>query len=379
MRIQTQIAFRQFVTEFEEQPGYKRPRAFGIGFVTVDSNGAYLDALYPMPNHRENYGTAAVFAKVLNYTGDHQAMGVLNLDIVREMLEYFEWTEGDGKHHGNVDALRRAAKLLRNTAFRNSINTRMRVVACAIPEEESDKGPSSVPDAYLRLHLLSHRKVRPHGINLDNLFAVLPNNVWTNEGPISEADLHERRMDALTMGRPFLVHARDKIPQMLDYVVPSGVRIADASRVRLGAYLGEGVTVMHEGFCNYNAGAEGPNMIEGRISQGVWVGSGTDIGGGASIMGTLSGGGKEVITIGRNCLIGANGGTGISLGDNCRIEAGLYITAGMRVLRPDGAVRKASSLSGDSGMTFIRDSETGQVLMRPTSAPVELNTSVHKN
>jgi 2,3,4,5-tetrahydropyridine-2-carboxylate N-succinyltransferase len=274
VRIQTQIAFRQFVTEFEEQPGYKRPRAFGIGFVTVDSNGAYLDALYPMPNHRENYGTAAVFAKVLNYTGDHQAMGVLNLDIVREMLEYFEWTEGDGKHHGNVDALRRAAKLLRNTAFRNSINTRMRVVACAIPEEESDKGPSSVPDAYLRLHLLSHRKVRPHGINLDNLFAVLPNNVWTNEGPISEADLHERRMDALTMGRPFLVHARDKIPQMLDYVVPSGVRIADASRVRLGAYLGEGVTVMHEGFCNYNAGAEGPNMIEGRISQGVWVGSG---------------------------------------------------------------------------------------------------------
>jgi 2,3,4,5-tetrahydropyridine-2-carboxylate N-succinyltransferase len=220
-----------------------------------------------------------------------------------------------------------------------------------------DAPPDDVPDAYLRLHLLSHRLVRPHEINLEGIFGVLSNVAWTSRGAMDV----ERVAAARAEGRRVHVHSVDKFPRMTDYVVPSGVRIADADRVRLGAHLAEGTTVMHEGFVNYNAGTLGASMVEGRISAGVVVGDGSDIGGGASTMGTLSGGGKEIISIGERCLLGANSGLGIALGDDCVLEAGLYLTAGARVTLPDGEVVKARELSGASGLLFRRNSQTGTI------------------
>jgi 2,3,4,5-tetrahydropyridine-2,6-dicarboxylate N-succinyltransferase len=202
--------------------------------------------------------------------------------------------------------------------------------------EDLRNPPADVADAYLRLHLLSHRLVRPHGLNLDGIFAVLPNVAWTSLGPVEIDQVPAARERARAKGVNLMVLGVDKFPRMVDYVIPSGVRIADADRVRLGAHLADGTTVMHEGFCNYNAGTLGASMVEGRISAGVIVGDGSDIGGGASIMGTLSGGGSQVISIGERCLLGANAGIGISLGDDCVVEAGLYVTAGTRVTLPDG-------------------------------------------
>jgi 2,3,4,5-tetrahydropyridine-2,6-dicarboxylate N-succinyltransferase len=228
--------------------------------------------------------------------------------------------------------------------------------------EDLDRPPEDTEDAYLRLHLLSHRLVRPNEINLEGIFGVLPNVAWTNLGPVEPEQVAMVRMRCRGTGRPFEVLGVDKFPRMTDYVVPSGVRIADATRVRLGAHLAPGTTVMHEGFCNFNAGTLGTSMVEGRISQGVIVGDGSDVGGGASIMGTLSGGGSEVISVGERCLLGANAGIGISLGDDCVVEAGLYITAGTRVTLPDGEVVKAGELSGASNLLFRRDSITGTVV-----------------
>jgi 2,3,4,5-tetrahydropyridine-2,6-dicarboxylate N-succinyltransferase len=224
-----------------------------------------------------------------------------------------------------------------------------------------DQPPADSADAYLRLHLLSHRLVRPNSMNLDGIFKVLPNVGWTSLGPAAVSEIGAVRQRALARGIHLEVRSVDKFPPMLDYVVPGGVRVADAARVRLGAYLAEGTTVMHEGFVNFNAGTLGPAMVEGRISQGVVVGAETDIGGGASIMGTLSGGGTQVISVGQRCLLGANSGLGISLGDDCVIEAGLYLTAGTIVTLPDGQQAKARDLSGQSGLLFRRNSITGSV------------------
>jgi len=230
-----------------------------------------------------------------------------------------------------------------------------------------DLPPADSADAYLRLHLLSHRLVRPNSMNLDGIFGVLPNVGWTSLGPVAVSEIGAARQRALARGIHLDVRSVDKFPPMLDYVVPSGVRVADAARVRLGAHLAEGTTVMHEGFVNFNAGTLGPSMVEGRISQGVVVGAGTDIGGGASIMGTLSGGGTQVISVGQRCLLGANSGLGISLGDDCIIEAGLYLTAGTIVSLPGGRQAKARDLSGQPGLLFRRNSVTGSVeaLTRP--------------
>ncbi len=224
--------------------------------------------------------------------------------------------------------------------------------------------PADTADVYLRLHLLSSRLVRPRSINLDGIFALLPNNAWTSLGPVPPERLEDVRLAAAIAGHRLAVHGVDKFPRMTDYVLPTGVRIAHADRVRLGAHLAAGTTVMHEGFCNFNAGTLGVSMVEGRISQGVLVGDGTDIGGGASIMGTLSGGGKEQISIGAGCLLGANSGVGISLGDDCVVEAGLYLTAGTKLtLLADGgaSVLKAAELSGTNGLLFRRHSLSGSV------------------
>ncbi|MCE1173276.1 MAG: 2,3,4,5-tetrahydropyridine-2,6-dicarboxylate N-succinyltransferase [Propionibacteriales bacterium] len=248
-------------------------------------------------------------------------------------------------------------------------------------EIDLDAAPASVSDAYLRLHLLSARLCAPRTINLTGIFAVLPNVVWTSAGPCAVDGFEDVRLRLRSTRGQITVLGVDKFPRMVDYVLPSGVRIADADRVRLGAHLAEGTTVMHEGFVNFNAGTLGTSMVEGRISAGVIVGDGSDIGGGASIMGTLSGGGSEQITIGRRCLLGAESGVGISLGDDCVVEAGLYVTAGTKVTLGDGSVVKAATLSGRPNLLFLRDSITGAVIakQRGAASGVELNADLHAN
>ncbi len=242
-----------------------------------------------------------------------------------------------------------------------------------------DEAPVDASDAYLRLHLLSHRLVAPHGVDLTGLFGLLTNVVWTTQGPCAVDSFELTRMRMRGRG-PVQVLSVDKFPRMVDYVLPTGVRIADADRVRLGAHLAPGTTVMHEGFVNFNAGTLGTSMVEGRISAGVVVDDGSDIGGGASVMGTLSGGGSEVIRIGKRCLVGANAGTGISLGDDCVVEAGCYITGGTKVTLGDGRVVKGSALSGSSGLLFLRDSVSGRVRAQARAGKtVELNPALHAN
>jgi 2,3,4,5-tetrahydropyridine-2,6-dicarboxylate N-succinyltransferase len=243
-----------------------------------------------------------------------------------------------------------------------------------------DEAPSSAADVYLRLHLLSHRFATPRTVNLDGAFGLLSNVAWTNLGPVAVDALDDVRMRVRLAGQVLTVHGLDKFPRMTDYVVPTGVRIADADRVRLGAHLADGTTVMHEGFVNFNAGTLGTSMVEGRISAGVVVGEGSDVGGGASILGTLSGGGTEQITIGQRCLLGANSGVGISLGDDCVVEAGLYVTGGTLVKLPDGTVVKGRELSGISNMMFIRHGQTGAIEARQRSGSWgSLNEALHTN
>ncbi len=247
-------------------------------------------------------------------------------------------------------------------------------------EIDLDAAPASTPDAYLRLHLLSHRLVAPRTLNLDGIFAQLPNVVWTSAGPCAVVGFEAVRARLRADRGHVTVFGVDKFPRMVDYVLPTGVRVADADRVRLGAHLAAGTTVMHEGFVNYNAGTLGTSMVEGRISAGVVVGQDSDVGGGASIMGTLSGGGREVISIGRRCLLGANAGVGISLGDDCVVEAGLYVTASTKVTLPGGQVVKARTLSGESGLLFLRNSVTGTIeVRRREGVGVELNEALHAN
>ena len=241
--------------------------------------------------------------------------------------------------------------------------------------------PSDAYDVYLRLHLLSHRLVKPHGQNLDGIFGLLTNVVWTSIGPCAVEGFEHTRARARAAGHHVQVTSIDKFPRMTDYVIPSGVRIGDADRVRLGAHLADGTTVMHEGFVNFNAGTLGHAMVEGRISGGVVVGNGSDVGGGASIMGTLSGGGKEVISVGENTLLGANSGIGISLGNDCVVAAGCYVTAGTKVTLPDGSTVKASELSGQDGIQFWTNSQTGAIEARPRGerGGIELNSALHAN
>jgi len=298
--------------------------ASAIGLATVAHDGAVLDTWFPQPRlstHREASGTVQPSA-----------------DEARHAF-------GEGAAAFPQEDAKRRVRI---------IMVRTGIASIAEP-------PGDVHDVYLRLHLLSHRLVRPHQANLSGLFAILPNVAWTSLGPCLPEEVADARLRLRAEGSELRVRSVDKIPRMTDYVVPSGVRIADADRVRLGAYLSPGTTVMHEGFCNFNAGTLGASMVEGRISAGVMVGEGTDIGGSASIMGTLSGGGTEVISVGQRCLLGANSGIGISLGDDCVVEAGCYVTAGTRVRLPDGQVVKAASLSGKNGLLYRRNSQTGAV------------------
>ena len=321
-------------------PTGSRRTAGGLGLATVASDGAVLDTWFPAPW----------------LGGDGGAGGQQQGDTGTEL-------------HDTLTALAEAG-------VDNARKVTQRVVELSV---DLDAAPASTEDAYLRLHLLSHRLVRPNTINLDGVFGLLTNVVWTSAGPAA-VDGFETVRAALRARGSVAVYGVDKFPRMVDYVVPTGVRIADADRVRLGAHLAEGTTVMHEGFVNFNAGTLGHSMVEGRISAGVVVGNGSDVGGGASIMGTLSGGGKERITIGERCLLGAESGVGISLGDDCVIEAGLYLTAGTKITLQDGSLVKAQELSGEPGILFRRNSTTGTVEARPrTGEGIALNPALHAN
>lgn len=377
--IKTPEDFGKYVKEVESRDGYRRPLAFGIGIAHTSEDGNILDTFFPFPNYNQNHGSAAVFADVLGHLAGTKTYQLDN-NHKQAIYQRFSPFLSDGKQHGNIDAVTNLFTVLDYFLKNNGGKT---IVISFIDQPESDPGPQSVSDAYLRLHLLSHRLVKPNEINLDGIFGKLPNNIWTNEGPISPEDFPQRQIGAMGRQQPLHINGVDKFPRMVDYVIPSGVRIADASRVRLGAYVGEGTTVMHEGFINFNAGTitggeEPKAMVEGRISAGVVVGNQTDIGGGASIMGTLSGGGEEKITIGRGCLLGANGGTGISLGDLCAIEAGLYVKASTKLMY-NGSEVKASELSGKDGLTFRCNSLSGAVEALDQPNKVVLNEVLHQN
>ena len=303
--------------------------AWGFGLATVTDGGQVLDTWYPAPALGSFPDESQVSDELLALVGSDPLRGV-RTEVVRQEIDL-------------------------------------------------DAAPDGTSDAYLRLHLLSHCLVRPNELNLDGIFGALPNVAWTSAGPCAVDGFEQTRIRLRAAGH-VAVYGVDKFPRMTDYVVPPGVRIADADRVRLGAHLSPGTTVMHEGFCNFNAGTLGTSMVEGRIVQGVVVGDGSDIGAGASIMGTLSGGGTERVSIGERCLVGANGGIGIALGDDCVVEAGLYVTAGTKVTLPDGAVVKARELSGSSNILFIRNSVTGAVEARDRAGTgITLNEALHAN
>jgi 2,3,4,5-tetrahydropyridine-2-carboxylate N-succinyltransferase len=337
--------------------------AFGVGVGTRGTRGDWLEVFYPAPLREPDAALGAALAHACAYQGGNETL--LPDNATRQQLA----------------TLLRDAGLDGQAALLSSLDggAQQAPLLCCLA---TDAPPGSVPEAYLKLHLLSHRLCRPREQNLDGLFAVLPNVAWTSEGAIDAGELEARRLLARRAGKTLVVHGIDKFPRMSDYVVPPGVRIADASRVRLGAYLGEGTTVMHEGFVNFNAGTEGPGMIEGRISAGVFVGAGSDLGGGCSTMGTLSGGNSAVISVGRECLIGANAGIGISLGDRCIVEAGLYVTAGSRITVRDemGEVVKtvaARELSGDSDMLLRRNSLSGAIECLSNRSAISLNEALH--
>jgi 2,3,4,5-tetrahydropyridine-2-carboxylate N-succinyltransferase len=334
--------------------------AFGVG--TKDSAGNWLDVFYPAPLLQPDAEITKAILPVVDYVGGNQSLE-LDSDHVNQMLDNF----GATQNQSLIDLLSQL------------VLSKKPLVLCLL---EDDSKPASVAEVYLKLQLLSHRLVKPHGVNLDGMFGLLPNVAWTSEGPIAINELNQRQLSARLQNRVLSVNSVDKFPKMTDYVVPTGVRIADTSRVRLGAYLGEGTTIMHEGFVNFNAGTAGEAMIEGRISAGVFVGKGSDLGGGCSIQGTLSGGGKEVISVGENCLIGANAGIGISLGNNCTVEAGLYVTAGTKLSilnskREVVETIKAKELSGKDNLLFRRNSVSGAVECLTNLSSIELNSELH--
>lgn len=439
--------FAAAVAAIEAREGYVRPQAFAIGLAHVSRNGNVLSVRYPHVNLNENFGSAAIFFEAVNCGAEPDAYateGYLNADRTDLLSIAFAPFEGDGGSHANIDALKAVVSMARSLPFDGTFEPVVMIV------RDLQSPPVSAAEVYLRLHLLSYRKVLPNTVNLDGAFGLLTNCAWTDqEGPVELAHFQKLNLEYMTVnGCPLTVRSVDKFPRMTDFVVPSDVRIANADNVRLGAHLAPGTVVMHAGFVNFNAGTlpgpKGRAMIEGRISAGVTVADDSDIGGGASTMGTLSGGGKEKITVGSRCLIGANAGIGISIGDDCKVEAGLYVTAGTKVRvfcgKPeelaqgfpsnedigklyahvadiasripsdydeatmaeiekeleaeemfslefdplvDGFVVsihiKGKFLSGQSGLTYRRNSLDGAVEAVPTVGVVVLNPELHKN
>ncbi|PNH80315.1 2,3,4,5-tetrahydropyridine-2,6-dicarboxylate N-succinyltransferase [Vibrio diazotrophicus] len=338
--------------------------ALGFGTATKNRDGKIIEAYFPAPILNPSDALVTSVAAIAGYTDGNQA-----IEITAEQSAQLAKAFAENDQAVNASFAEKAA---------NSAQPLVLVVLAA------DEKPQSVSEGFLKLQLISNRLVLPHGTVLDGIFGLLHNIAWTNEGPIDLPELTERQIEARLAGRALTVDCVDKFPKMVDYVVPAGIRIADTSRVRLGAHVGEGTTVMHEGFINFNAGTTGVSMVEGRISAGVLVGNGSDIGGGASIMGTLSGGGTVVVSIGENSLLGANSGLGFPLGDRCTVESGLYVTAGtkVRMLDKEGnevEIVKARDLAGVSDLLFRRNSQTGQVECLANKSAVELNSELHSN
>ncbi|MDN2657174.1 2,3,4,5-tetrahydropyridine-2,6-dicarboxylate N-succinyltransferase [Cobetia sp. 14N.309.X.WAT.E.A4] len=334
--------------------------ALGIG--TQNTTGDWLEVYYPAPLFKPTAAVADAARKALDAPAGTTATSFLP------------------EHCAALASALRDAGDSAQAELAESLASSQRPLVAMFLEE--DAAPQSVPEVYLKLHLLSHRMVRPHGIDLTGMFGLLKNVAWTSEGAIDIEELPARRLKARLEGRTLSVDCVDKFPKMTDYVVPTGIRVADTSRVRLGAYLGEGTTVMHEGFCNFNAGTEGPGMVEGRIAAGVFVGKGSDLGGGCSTMGTLSGGGNIIIKVGEGCLIGANAGIGIPLGDRCTVEAGLYITAGTKVMVFDNEGKEvetvaARELANQDDLLLRRNSITGRVECLTNKSAIALNDALH--
>ncbi|MBD1576132.1 MULTISPECIES: 2,3,4,5-tetrahydropyridine-2,6-dicarboxylate N-succinyltransferase [Vibrio] len=338
--------------------------ALAFGTATKNRDGKIIEAFFPSPVINPSDTLVAAISQVTGYKQGNQAIEITP-EIASELATAFA-AQGD---IANADFAEKATQ--------SSAPLVLVILA-------TDEQPTSVAEGFLKLQLISHRLAKPHGIVLDGIFGLLHNIAWTNQGPIDLPELAARQIDARLKGEVITVDCVDKFPKMVDYIVPTGVRIADTSRVRLGAHVGEGTTVMHEGFINFNAGTTGVSMVEGRISAGVMVGEGSDIGGGASIMGTLSGGGKVVIKIGENSLLGANAGLGFPMGDRCTIESGLYITAGTKVTMLDASgneveVAKARDLAGKPDLLFRRNSVTGKIECLTNKSAVELNSELHSN
>lgn len=336
--------------------------SIGIGIATHNSRSEIIEVYYPVVLRDPSAALVQALAAKLDYTGGN-VLKMVNEPQLSALIDT-----------AAVSADQALSKILQQ------LNESTQDICAMVIQE--DIAPTSIAEVYLKLHLLSHRLCKPHTLNLSGAFGVLQNVAWTNQGAIDLVDLPERQLQARLKGELLEVMSVDKFPKMSNYVLPKGVRIAHTARVRLGAYLGEGTTIMHEGFVNFNAGTEGPAMIEGRISAGVMIGAGSDLGGGCSTMGTLSGGGTEVISVGKDCLIGANSGIGFPLGDRCIVEAGLYVTAGTKVLVLDNAnqvigTMKARELSGKSDLLFRRNSVTGAVECKANKTAIALNEELH--
>ncbi|CAH0534278.1 2,3,4,5-tetrahydropyridine-2,6-dicarboxylate N-succinyltransferase [Vibrio stylophorae] len=340
--------------------------SFSLAFGTATKNrdGKIIEAFFPAPSLNPSDALVDALKPAVNYQGGNEAIEI-SADKAAELATIFS-AQGD---EAQANFATKAA------------NSKQPLVLVILAE---DSQPQSVAEGFLKLQLISHRLVKPHGLVLDGIFGLLHNIAWTNQGAIDLPELADRQIEARLNGETLIVDCVDKFPKMVDYVVPTGVRIADTSRVRLGAHVGNGTTVMHEGFINFNAGTTGVSMVEGRISAGVVVGEGSDVGGGASIMGTLSGGGKVVVSIGENSLLGANAGLGFPLGDRCTIESGLYVTAGSKVRLLDNngqeaGFAKARDLAGKPDLLFRRNSTTGVIECLTNKAAVELNSELHSN
>ena len=339
--------------------------SIGFGLATTNSRDEIIEVFYPQPQ----INPESALTELIITACDFEPAGNGYQEISASRLEAL------------LSALETAGQTSQLALLKRLGGATQQLIVCILRD---DSAPASIPEAYLKLHLLSHRLAKPHSLNLDGLFGVLRNLAWTDQGAVDLDDLPERQLAARLEGRLLEVMSVDKFPKMTNYVIPKGVRIAHTARVRLGAYLGEGTTVMHEGFVNFNAGTEGPAMIEGRISAGVMIGANSDLGGGCSTMGTLSGGGKEIISVGKNCLIGANAGIGFPLADGCIIEAGLYVTAGTKInlLNKAGELQKttkARELVGITDLLYRRNSLSGAVECLPLKNAVSLNAELHSH
>jgi 2,3,4,5-tetrahydropyridine-2-carboxylate N-succinyltransferase len=341
--------------------------SFGLGIGTKNRKGEWLEVFFSTPVVQVDEGLVTLIGKALEYEGGNEVVN-MNSHSLNALIRALE-----NQPKEPAVSIYHLARQLKSS--------NQPIVAVLL---ETDSEPQTVPEVYLKLQLLSHRLVKPHEINLTGMFGSLPNVAWTSEGVVDLEELPQKQLEARMKGKILEVHSVDKFPQMTNYHVPAGVRIGDANRIRLGAYLGEGTTVMHEGFVNFNAGTEGPNMVEGRISAGVFVCAHSDLGGGCSTMGTLSGGNDVIISVGKECLLGANAGLGIPLGDRCTIEAGLYLTGSSKVsvLDKDGKqvkIVKAGALANEPDLLFRRNSQTGAIECMTNKSAIALNEELHSN